>query len=160
MQVDFRAVRAHTAADCVYLFHDVATFALHSGIERITRESGPAAQLLLGTTSGMAIVYDQAQRPVALDDIAPFVASPETVALIEDAAWSHRRRHLARWRKSQKKRLGGSRKACDPSTTKLYDRLGYNPEKQHRFLQPTKPTVVRDKADRSRPCWRQPRPIC
>jgi len=110
VQLDFCAVRAHAAAECVYLFHDVATFALHSGIERITRESGLAAQLLLGTTSGMAIVYDQVRQPVALDDIAPFVASPETVALIEDAAWSHRHRHLARWRKSLKKRLGGSRK--------------------------------------------------
>lgn len=108
VQLDFRAVRAHAAPDCVYLFHNVASFALHSGIERITRDSGLAAQLLLGTTSGMAIVYDRTRCPLALGDIAPFIASPEAVALIEDAAWSRRHRHLARWRRSLKKRLGGT----------------------------------------------------
>ena len=106
VQLDFNAVRAHATPDCVYLFHDVATFALHSGIEQITRENGLVAQLLLGTTSGMAIVYDRTLCPAVLDDIAPFIFSPETVALIEDAAWSYRHRHLARWRKSLKKRLG------------------------------------------------------
>jgi len=32
------------------------------------------------------------------------VASQEAVALIEDAAWSRRHRHLARWRRSFEKR--------------------------------------------------------
>jgi hypothetical protein len=88
------------------LFHDVATFGLHPGIEKIVADSPLSSQLLLGTTSGMAIVYDAMSCPVAFDDIAPFIASPEATALIKDAAWSHRHRHLARWRNSVRKRLG------------------------------------------------------
>jgi Methyltransferase domain len=110
VQLDFRAVRAHATLDCVYLFHDVASFALHRGIAQIARESGLVAQLLLGTTSGMAIVYEPARCPLALGDIAPFIASPQAVAFIKDAAWSHRHRHLSRWRKSLRKRLGGIRR--------------------------------------------------
>jgi predicted O-methyltransferase YrrM len=109
VKLDFDAVRAHAAPGCVYLFHDVAMFALHPGIERITRESGLAAQMLPGTTSGMALVYDPAQPPAALQDIAPFAASPEAVAMIGQAAWRHRHRHLARWCNSLAKRFGRRR---------------------------------------------------
>ncbi|HVC51913.1 MAG TPA: class I SAM-dependent methyltransferase [Stellaceae bacterium] len=103
---DFRAVRPFAAGDCVYLFHDVATFGLHPGIERITAESGLVAQHLPGTTSGMAILYDPEMRPAGLDDIAPFTAAPATLALIEAEAWNRRHRHIARWRRSIGKRLG------------------------------------------------------
>jgi predicted O-methyltransferase YrrM len=106
VQLDFHAMRPHAAPGCVYLFHDVATFALHRGIEKIVEDARLASQLLLGTTSGMAIVYDPRSCPVAIDDIAPFIASPAATALIEDAAWRHRHRHLARWRNSLRKRLG------------------------------------------------------
>jgi hypothetical protein len=105
VQLDFHAIRPHATADCVYLFHDVVTFQLQTGISKIVQESGLTSQLLLGTTSGMAIVYDQALSPVPLEDIAPFVASPEVVVLMKDAAWSYRHRHLARWRKSLRKGL-------------------------------------------------------
>ena len=54
----------------------------------------------------MAIVYDPATAPPALDDIAPFAAPPATLALIAAEAWEHRHRHLARWRRSVGKRLG------------------------------------------------------
>ena len=105
VRLDFAAVRGAAAADCVYLFHDVATFALHSGIEAITRESGLVAQLLPGTPSGMAIVYDRALSAATIEaDIAPFIAAPAALALIEEAAWRHRHRHLARWRRSLEKR--------------------------------------------------------
>ncbi len=105
--LDFRAVRAEAAPGCVYLFHDVAAFGLTAGVAKIAGEYGLAWQLLLGTTSGMAIAYDPAHRPVALDDIAPFIASPDALRVIRDAAWAHRHRHLARWRRSLRKRLRG-----------------------------------------------------
>ena len=37
---DFGALRPHAAANCVYLFHDVATFALAPAIERLAAEIG------------------------------------------------------------------------------------------------------------------------
>jgi hypothetical protein len=103
--LDFRAVHAIAAPGCIYLFHDVANFSLAPGIERIAAESGFRWLLLHGTASGMAIVYDP-DLPPPLDDIAPFVAAPETLRVIENAAWNHRHRHLARWRRSLRKRLG------------------------------------------------------
>jgi len=103
--LDFGAVSKAAAPGCVYLFHDVENFALTPGLERIAAESGMHWQLLLGTTSGMAIVYDD-RSPLGLDDIAPFAVSAEAVTAVRDAAWGHRHRHLARWRKSLRKRLG------------------------------------------------------
>jgi predicted O-methyltransferase YrrM len=112
VQLDFRAVKPLAAPGCVYLFHDVAAFDLTAGVERIARESRMQWQSLLGTPSGMAIVYDPAHTPPALADIAPFIASPEALRVLRDAAWAHRHRHLARWQRSLQKRLG--RTARDP----------------------------------------------
>ena len=103
--LDFGAVSQAAAPGCVYLFHDVENFALKPGIERIAAESGMSWRLLLGTTSGMAIVYDE-RSPLVLDDIAPFAAAADTVAAIRAAAWGHRHRHLARWGRSLRKRFG------------------------------------------------------
>jgi hypothetical protein len=103
--LDFDAVKKAAAVGCVYLFHDVANFALTPGVERIAAENGMGWQLLLGTTSGMAIVYD-GQSPLVQDDIAPFAVAGEALAAVRDAAWGHRHRHLARWRKSLRKRVG------------------------------------------------------
>jgi hypothetical protein len=104
--LDFGAVCKAAAPGCVYLFHDVVNFALTPGLERIVAESGMHWQLLLGTTSGMAIVYNT-RSPLVLDDIAPFAVAAEAAAAVHDAAWGHRHRHLARWRKSLRKRLRG-----------------------------------------------------
>src|SRR5216683_956673 len=79
---DFTALRAHAAADCVYLFHDVHQFKLQPGIEEIARLSGLSWQLLLGTPSGMAMVYDAALCPGLADEIAPFRAHDEALALL------------------------------------------------------------------------------
>jgi predicted O-methyltransferase YrrM len=103
--LDFDAVSKVAAPGCVYLFHDVESFALTPGVERIAAESGMSWHLLLGTTSGMAIVYDD-RSPLDLADIAPFAVSAEAVSAVRDAAWAHHHRHLARWRKSLRKRLG------------------------------------------------------
>ena len=110
VETDFDAVRPSAAPHCVYLFHDVQSFNLHQGIERIAAKSGLAWDLLLGTPSGMAVMYDRAHRPLALDDIAPFVADAAVLAIIRQAAWSYRHRHLARWRRSVRKRLPARRK--------------------------------------------------
>ena len=106
VQLDFDAIRPHAAPDCVYVFHDVEATGLHVGIERIAERSSLSWQLLLGTPSGIAIMYDRHHRPAALDDIAAFVARPLAVELIRKAAWERGHRHLARWRRSLRKRLG------------------------------------------------------
>lgn len=110
VEIDFDAVRPLAAAHCIYLFHDVHEFNLRRGVERIAAKSGLAWDLLLGTPSGMAVMYDRLHRPPAFDDIKPFIATEEALAVVRDAAWSHRHRHLARWRRSLRKRIGGSAK--------------------------------------------------
>jgi predicted O-methyltransferase YrrM len=88
---DFLALQAHADPACVYLFHDVHEFGLEPGIAEIVARSGLSSELLLGTPSGMAIVYDRARLPSLADDIAPFRAHPAALALLEREAL--RRRH-------------------------------------------------------------------
>ena len=112
--LDFRALHAHADPGCVYLFHDVVTFDLASGVERVAREIGLHWEVLMGTPSGMAIACDPAFSALVLDDVAPFVVSPDALAVIRAAAWSRRHRHLARWRRSLRKRLGAPSTAPRP----------------------------------------------
>lgn len=105
IELDFDAIRAHAATDCVYLFHDVQACNLHEGIARIAQKSGLTSRLLLGTTSGMVVMHAAGQEPPWLADIAPFSARPVAMEVIREAAWSYRHRNLARWRKSLRKRL-------------------------------------------------------
>jgi len=110
VELDFGAVAPHAAPGCVYLFHDVETFNLHQGLDRVASRSGLVWELLLGTSSGMGIMYDPARRPACLDDIASFKAQPAAVEILRAAAWARRHRHLARWRRSFQKRFGGARR--------------------------------------------------
>ncbi len=102
---DFFAIHPQAAPDCVYLFHDVENFCLHAGIERIATRAGLSWDLLLGTPSGMALVYNPAHRSPALDDVAAFVVPRPTARLMRRFSWSYRHRHLARWRRSLGKRF-------------------------------------------------------
>ncbi len=106
VELDFAAVRAHAAPGCVYLCHDVQSFNLHPALERVARRHHLAWELLLGTTSGMGIMYDPAHRPPSFDDLDPFRAKPAAVELLRHAAWARRHRHLARWQRSFRKRFG------------------------------------------------------
>jgi hypothetical protein len=101
---DFTALRAHAAADCVYLFHDVYEFKLQPGIEEIVRLSGLSSQLLLGTPSGMAVVYDAGLCPGLAGELAPFRAHDEALALLTDEVWKSQHRRLHKWRRSLAKR--------------------------------------------------------
>lgn len=117
VQLDFAAIRALAAPECLYLFHDVANFRLQPAIERITETEGLVWQLLHGTTSGIAVVYDPAHAPEAIADIAPFAASDSSLAMVREGAWRYRHRHLGRWRRSLRKRLFGG--AARPSASLL-----------------------------------------
>ena len=49
VEIDFDAIMPEAAPDCVYLFHDVLSFKLHGGLERIAAKSGLSWDVLLGT---------------------------------------------------------------------------------------------------------------
>jgi predicted O-methyltransferase YrrM len=104
-ELDFHAIREHASPGCLYLFHDVVSFGLEPALMHIAAASGLAWRLFLGTPSGMAAAYDPGLAPAALDDIAAFTASPQALALVRQNAWNSRHRHLARWRRSLRKRL-------------------------------------------------------
>jgi hypothetical protein len=101
---DFAALRAHADPACVYLFHDVHEFKLGPGIAENVASSGLTADLLLGTSSGMAIVYDPAHVPFLAEEISPFRAHPASLALIEAEVWKSRHRRAARFQRSLAKR--------------------------------------------------------
>ncbi len=108
--LDFAAIEAHADPGCVYLFHDVHDFKLGPGIEAIAGRSGLAWHLLLGTPSGMAIVYDPARHPTLAEDIAPFRARPTALAVLEREALRHRHGRAYKLGRSLSRRLAWLRR--------------------------------------------------
>jgi hypothetical protein len=108
--LDFAAIEAHADPGCVYLFHDVHDFKLGSGIETIAGRSGFAWHLLLGTPSGMAIVYDPARHPTLAEDIAPFRARPAALAVLEREALRRGHRRAYKLGRSLSRRLAWLRR--------------------------------------------------
>jgi predicted O-methyltransferase YrrM len=103
---DFDAVAPHAAPGCVWLFHDVEEFSLAPGIVAINERTGLRVDHLPGTTSGMALLHDPAAHPRLAAAIAPFRGHAEVLPLMRRAAWASRHRHLARWQRSLRKRIG------------------------------------------------------
>jgi hypothetical protein len=61
-ELDFDAVRACAAPECLYLFHDVVNFEMRPSFERIVARSGLRGRILMRTPSGMG-----ALAPASLD---------------------------------------------------------------------------------------------
>jgi hypothetical protein len=101
---DFTALSEHADPACVYLFHDVHEFKLGPGIAKNAARSGLASDLLLGTPSGMAILYDPKLLPFLADEISPFRAHPVSLHLLEAEVWKSRHRRTARFKRSFAKR--------------------------------------------------------
>ena len=108
--LDYTAVRAKAAADAIYLFHDVQEFGLGAGIAEIERLAGRDATMLTATQSGMAILFDPARHPNLARAVAAFAPPEPALAVVRQAAWNSRHRHLARWRRSLAKRRARLRK--------------------------------------------------
>jgi predicted O-methyltransferase YrrM len=108
--LDFRAVREYATPDAVYLFHDVSLFDLHAGMREIAKLAGAAPQLILGTPSGMAILFDAACHPALARAVKAFIPPEPAIKMMRQQAWNRRHRHLARWRKSYNKRVAKLRK--------------------------------------------------
>ena len=86
--------------------------------------------------------------PLLLDDIAPFSAAPAVLQTIREAAWSHRHRHLARWRRSVAKRLGTAGRRCPamtaPDQSRLLKRLiGYRTDERRPGMARLSPAAAR-----------------
>ncbi len=103
--LDYTAVRAKASLDAVYLFHDVQEYGLGPAIAEIERLAGLKGTTLWATQSGMAILFDAAKRPALERAVAAFAPPESALAVVRQAAWDWRHRHLARWRRSYQKRL-------------------------------------------------------
>ena len=115
--LDYQAVRAKAAPGAVYLFHDVCEFGLEPGLAEIEKLSGLKARMLWATPSGMALLCDPARHPGLMDVAAAFAPPPRAIAAIAQAAWNHRHRHLARWRRSFNKRIHKMRRLAGGSSS-------------------------------------------
>lgn len=105
---DFNAIQRYATQNCVYLFHDVQRHNLHGAIKQIVADSGLTAQLLLGTSSGMSLVYNRALCPILNDDIAPFAIDPIVEQFMHNRVRAHHHRHLARFSRGLRKRFSRS----------------------------------------------------
>ncbi|MDE2229167.1 MAG: class I SAM-dependent methyltransferase [Alphaproteobacteria bacterium] len=103
--LDYKAVRAKAAPDAVYLFHDVQEYGLGPAIADVERLAGQMATMLWATQSGMAILFDAARHPELARAVAAFAPPESALKVVRQAAWDHRHRHIARWRRSYRKRL-------------------------------------------------------
>lgn len=76
---DFAALKPFLTPDSLLLFHDVQTFRLFDGLKRVVQESGLTAQLMLGTPSGIAAVFEgqrlSAETRAVLDAFSPSIES-------------------------------------------------------------------------------------
>ncbi|MDE2167784.1 MAG: class I SAM-dependent methyltransferase [Alphaproteobacteria bacterium] len=102
---DYVAVRAKATPSAVFLFHDVTYCDLHAGMAEIGKLAGRAPKLLLGTPSGMGILFDEAAHPTLARAVAGFAPPEAAIKVVRQAAWDRRHRHLARWRRSINKRV-------------------------------------------------------
>jgi len=102
--LDFNAVRPHGAPDCVYLFHDVHQCMLHEGFESVRRESGFAGGLLLGTTSGMGILYGESSASILEQTVRTFSHGEMALNELRRGAWNARHHYFAKYHKSLAKR--------------------------------------------------------
>lgn len=104
--LDYQAVHAKASSDAVYLFHDVQEFGLGPAIAEIERLAGRSATALSATQSGMAILFEAARHAALASAVAAFAPPESALGVVRQAAWNHRHRHLARWRRSYRKRIG------------------------------------------------------
>ena len=103
---DYQACQALASAACVYVFHDVHSFNLYDGFHRITSQCGWVGRILMGTTSGIGILYDSRALP-RLDLVCDaFGPSDQALAYAADQGFRFRHPRLWRWRQSLRKRLG------------------------------------------------------
>ena len=105
IELDFDAVRPHADPACVYLFHDVHLSGIGQGFESIRRRSGLSGRVLLGTPSGMGILYDATDGPPIERTLQSFSADDEIVGLVEWEAWKNRHRLRVKYRRSLVKRI-------------------------------------------------------
>lgn len=102
---DYVAAREKASPNAVFLFHDVVFCDLHAGMAEISKLAGRAPKLLLGTPSGMAILFDEKVHPALARAVAAFAPPEAAIKVVRQAAWDRRHRHLARWRRSITKRV-------------------------------------------------------
>lgn len=107
--LDYKAVRDKAAPEAAYLFRDVTLFDMHAGMAEIGRLAGSVPQLLLGTPSGMAILFDPARHTGLGCAVSAFAPPESALRVVRQAAWDRRHRHPAGWRRSYHKRLNRPR---------------------------------------------------
>ena len=104
--LDYQACRPLASPECVYVFHDVHSFDLYDGLRHVAEQSGWTARTLMGTTSGIGILYDASSQP-QLDLVCrAFGPSDQALAFAADQGFRFRHPRLWKWRRSLCKRLG------------------------------------------------------
>lgn len=78
-RLDFDAVRAVAAPDCLYLFHDVINYSMTEGFRQIAATSGLEGRVLERTPSGLGVLHSASLPEGAQRAIAGFAEHAEHV---------------------------------------------------------------------------------
>jgi len=103
--LDFNAIKAYGTDDSVYLFHDIHEFDLYQGFETIAQHPDYQSRILMGTPSGVGLVYPNAAPDHIYDTVETFSLSTNLSKVIEQEVWGWKHRHLKRYKNSIQKRV-------------------------------------------------------
>jgi len=95
--LDYQAVAACGGADAVHLFHDVHSWRMQDGFGKICDKWPGRGRILLGTTSGMGVLYPESRAGTLEPVLDAFTASEAALGVINREL--DNRRHK-RWRKT------------------------------------------------------------
>lgn len=108
---DFAAVKAVSAPDAVYVFHDVRDGGLEPGLDVIAQQNpGFTYRLLEATPSGIAVGTVGAFSPAVAQVVAAFSIAAAARPVLDDALDIWRHRKSVTWRRSIVKRVNALRK--------------------------------------------------
>jgi len=121
---DFAAVRAVSAPDAVYVFHDVRDGGLEPGLNVIARNTpGFSYKVLEGTPSGIAVGSIGPLAPAVAAVVAAFSVPEDARPVLDDALDLWRNRRSVTLRRSVVKRLNALRKVVGLSALPLPRKL-------------------------------------
>jgi len=103
---DYEAIRPFAPPEAVYLFHDVHDYDLYPAFERIRETWSGESRVLLGTPSGMAILYGEELSAESRAVIDAFTLKDNVRPVLDRAIWQHRNHTWLR-----RRRKWGRRKA-------------------------------------------------
>ncbi|MCW8861110.1 MAG: class I SAM-dependent methyltransferase [Rhodospirillales bacterium] len=108
--IDFKVLRQHTSENCVFLFHDIISCEMEQGFAEIRSLWDGEDRLLLGTSSGMGILFPKNIDERLRQTIDAFTGSEEAIAAMNHELWKRKNKRKIKFQRSLDKRKSALKK--------------------------------------------------